>query len=80
MSDAKCTEIAEKNFTLENTLGYVQDLEDCFNNLLKGNYLKITKIGTGAKLSQTIDRKNISKVSYDRHAINSLNPLDYAEK
>ena len=73
-------EVAIKNYAIEHVLGYVEEMEDYFNNLLGNNILKITKIGTGAKLSQTISRKNMVQVADVRHAIKDINPLDYADK
>ena len=72
--------ITMKNYAIEHILGYVEDMENYFNNLLGNDALKITKIGTGAKLSQTITRKDISQVADVRHAIKDINPLDYADK
>ena len=79
-SEEEFISITIKNYALEHILGYVEDMEDYFNNLLGGNFLKITKIGTGAKLSQTTTRKDISQVAGVRHAIKDINPLDYADK
>ena len=72
--------IAIKNYAVEHILGYVEDMENYFNNLLGFNALKITKIGTGSKLSQTIARKDIVQVADVRHAIKDINSLDYADK
>ena len=55
-------------------------MENYFNNLLGFNALKITKIGTGSKLSQTIAIKDIVQVADVRHAIKDINSLDYADK
>ena len=79
-SEEEFIDVAIKNWALEHILGYVEDMEDYFNNLLGGNFLKVTKIGTGAKLSQTTTRKDISQVAGVRHAIKDINPLDYADK
>ena len=72
--------VAIKNYAIEHVLGYVEDMENYFNNLLGFNALKITKIGSGSKLSQTIAKKDIIKVADVRHAIKDINPLDYADK
>ena len=79
-SEEEFISITIKNYAIEHVLGYVEEMEDYFNNLLGSNILKITKIGTGAKLSQTIARKDISQVADVRHAIKDINPLDYADK
>ena len=79
-SEEEFISITKKNYAIEHILGYIQDMEDYFNNLLDVNFLKITKIGTGAKLSQTITRKDITQVADVRHAIKDINPLDYADK
>ena len=79
-SEGEFIGVAIKNWALEHILGYVEDMEEYFNNLLGFNALKITKIGTGSKLSQTITRKDISQVADVRHAIKDINPLDYADK
>ena len=79
-SEEEFTSVAIKNYAIEHILGYIQDMEDYFNNLLDVNFLKITKIGTGAKLSQTIARKDIAQVADVRHAIKDINPLNYADK
>ena len=72
--------IAIKNYAVEHILGYVEDMENYFNNLLGFIALMITKIGTGSKLSQTIARKDIVQVADVRHAIKDINSLDYADK
>ena len=72
--------IAIKNYATEHILGYVEDMENYFNNLLGFNALKITKIGTGPKLSQTIARKDIVQVADVRHAVKDISPLDYADE
>ena len=79
-SEEEFISITIKNYAIEHVLGYVEEMEDYFNNLLGSNILKITKIGTGAKLSQTIARKDIAQVADVRHAIKDINPLDYADK
>lgn len=79
-SEEEFISITIKNYAIEHVLGYVEEMEDYFNNLLGSNILKITKIGTGAKLSQTIARKDIAQVADARHAIKDINPLDYADK
>ena len=79
-SEEEFISITIKNYAIEHVLGYVEEMEDYFNNLLGSNILKITKIGTGAKLSQTITRKDITQVADVRHAIKDINPLDYADK
>lgn len=79
-SEENFVSIATKNFAIEHILGYVENMEEYFNNLLGNDALKITKIGTGAKLSQTITRKDISQVADVRHAIKDINSLDYADK
>ena len=79
-SEEEFISITIKNYAIEHVLGYVEEMEDYFNNLLDSNILKITKIGTGAKLSQTIARKDIAQVADVRHAIKDINPLDYADK
>lgn len=79
-SEEEFISITIKNYAIEHVLGYVEEMEDYFNNLLGSNILKITKIGTGAKLSQTIARKDIAQVADVRHAIKDINPLDYANK
>lgn len=73
-SEEEFISITIKNYAIEHILGYVEDMENCFNNLLGFNALKITKIGTGSKLSQTIIRKDISQVADVRHAIKDINP------
>ena len=79
-SEEEFISITIKNYAIEHVLGYVEEMEDYYNNLLGSNILKITKIGTGAKLSQTIARKDIAQVADVRHAIKDINPLDYADK
>ena len=79
-SEEEFTNVAIKNYAIEHILGYVEDIENYFNNSLGNNILKITKIGTGAKLSQTISRKDIVQVADVIHAIKDINPLDYADK
>ena len=79
-SEEEIISVAIKNYALEHVLGYIESMEDYFKNLLRGDFLKITKIGTGAELSQTILRKDISQVADTRHAIKDINPLDYADK
>ncbi len=78
-SEEEFESVTSKNYAIEHILGYVEDMEDKFNSLLGFKALKITKIGTGAKLSQTIARKDISQVADVRHAIKDINPLDYAD-
>ena len=79
-SEEEFISITIKNYAIEHILGYVEDMENYFNNLLGFNALKVTKIGTGSKLSQTIARKVIGQVADVRHAIKDINPLDYADK
>ncbi len=79
-SEEEFIDVAIKNHAIEHVLGYVEDMENYFNNLLGFNALKITKIGSGSKLSQTIARKDIVQVADVRHAIKDINPLDYADK
>ena len=79
-SEEKLTEISIKNYAIENILGYIKDIETYFNDLLGFNVVNITKIGTGAKLSQTIERKNVAQIADVRHAIKSINPFDFADK
>ncbi len=79
-SDEEIESVANKNFAIENVFGYIENIEEFFNDLLGGKFLTITKIGTGAKLSETIDRKSICQAADNRHAINNINPLDYSDK
>ena len=59
--------------TLENVLGYIESMENYFNNeLFFDKLLNITKIGTGAALSKTIERQAIFQVADTRHAIKSI--------
>lgn len=80
MSEEECESIAKKNFAIENVLGYIENMEEYFNDLLGGKFLTIIKIGTGAKVSETIDRNSICQVADSRYAIKNVNPLDYADK
>ena len=79
-SEEEFISLAIQNYAIEHTLGYIEDMENYFNNLLGFNVLKITKIGTGSKISQTIARKDIVQVADVRHAIKDINSLDYADK
>lgn len=80
LSDKEWEDSCQKNFAIENVIGYVDDMEGYFNNLLGGNFLNITKIGTGECLSQVVDRTAISQVATTRHAVKNVNPLDFADK
>lgn len=81
LSEQGFTSICEKNFALENVLGYIESMENYFNNeLFFDKLLNITKIGTGAALSKTIERQAIFQVADTRHAIKNVNPLDFAAK
>ena len=79
-SEEEFIDVAIKNYSIEHILGYIEDMENYFNNLLGFNALKITKIGTGSNLSQTIVRKDIVQVANTRHSIKDVNPFDYADK
>lgn len=78
-SEDNLIKIAIKNYAIEHILGYIEDLERYFNSLFGFNIIKITKIGTGARLSQTIERKNITQIADVRYAVKDINPLDYAD-
>lgn len=75
--------IASKNFAIEQVLDYITEMEEYFNSLKGALGLKITRIGTGAKLSQTLHvgdegLKHVSLSTFAHRA--KLNPLDYADK
>lgn len=80
LSDKQWQNVCEKNFAIENILGYIEDMEGYFNNLLGDKFLTITKIGTGERLSQVVDRTAISQIATSRHAVKNINPLDFADK
>ncbi len=81
LSEEELCKICEKNWAIEHVLGYKEDMEDLFREVCRGKVeINITKIGTGARQSETIDCHDIKVVSNSRHAIKDINPIDYADK
>lgn len=81
MSDEKYEKVCALNWSLEHVLGYIQDMEEKFKNICKGKVeVNITKIGTGAKAGETLNREDLKQTSSSRHAIKDMNPYDYADK
>lgn len=72
-------DVADKNFSIEHIYGYIKDMEGFFNGLLKGDFLNITRLGTGAKEGQWIDTDYIGLNSNYHYASRAVNPLDYAD-
>ncbi len=80
LSSREWEDVCEQNFAIENVLGYIEDMEEYFEELLGKDLLHITKIGTGSCLHQTINRSSIKQVAYQNYAVDNVNPLDYADK
>lgn len=71
-------DINDKEQALEHILNYITSMENFFNNLFGSSILNITKIGTGAKECEVIDRQNLKYLSSQE--ITLPTPFDYADK
>lgn len=80
LSDKEYFDVATQNYAIEHILGYIENMEEYFNDLLQENVLRISRIGTGAKEREWIHRNDVRKVSNVRYAIKDINPFDYADK